>query len=298
MVVESSENVSNIERKRFIDEYLTIDCSERCFRLRKGNPITRSKNKNNFSFGCRLLLLLLSLLLSLLLLWLWPPVYIGLQMVLNAAGNISSKLSLGLLNFVLAVTSGWALKHYSIGKFALAAYGLCFGHSVFCILRYTHPNPGQLHRRICEHSIRYAPVVFVTLIIGQLQSISGHKMKLSGGLNWPFVVLGLYAGIVFLATARIYLADKSAAGRLAAQLERYNHGLCVLWNIFCLWQIAVVEEYWWSLGLALLVLLNHFVLWRLTLHFNISTLEVDTVGMCFSLLFAINATQELIEDSR
>lgn len=218
-------------------------------------------------------------------------------MALNASGNISSKLSLGLLNYVLAVTSGWALKHYSIGRYATAAYGLCFAHSVFCILRYTHPNPGQLHRRICEHSIRYAPVIFVTLIIGQLQSISG-ELKLSAGLNWPFVVVGLYAGIVALATGRIFLTDKSPAGRLAAQLERYNHGLCVLWNIFCLWQIAVVEEYWWSLGLALLVLLNHFVLWRLTLNFNISTPEVDTVGMCFSLIFAINATQELIEDIR
>ncbi|KAH8398036.1 hypothetical protein KR222_010920 [Zaprionus bogoriensis] len=216
---------------------------------------------------------------------------------MNAAAghSSSSKLALGLLNFVLAVSSGWALKHYSSGTYTLAAYGLFFAHSVFCILRYTHPNPGQLHRCICEQSLRYAPTIFVTLIVGQLQSIAkaAGDSDSDSQLQWRSIVLGLYAGIFTVGALRCCLSEKSALGQLLARLAHWNRSLCVLWNIYCLWQVAVVDEYWWSLGLALLVLLNHFVLWRLTQHFNISLLEVDTVGMCFTLIFAINATQEL-----
>jgi len=218
-------------------------------------------------------------------------------MALNAAGNISCKLSLGLLNFVLAVSSGWALKHYSIDRHALAGYGLLFAHSVFCILRYTHPNPGQVQRRICEQSLRYSPAIFVTLIIAQMQSIVGD-IKLIGGVNWRCVVLVLYAGMLLLAVVRWSLNEKTTLAQMLGKMERINHTLCVLWNMYCLWRIATVDEYWWSLGLGLLVMLNHFVLWRLTLRFNITTLEVDTVGMCFAVIFAINASQELIENTR
>ncbi|KAM8720348.1 hypothetical protein ACLKA7_006399 [Drosophila subpalustris] len=218
-------------------------------------------------------------------------------MAFNASGNISSKLSLGLLNFILAVSSGWALKHYSLDRHGLAGYGLLFAHSVLCILRYTHPNPGQVQRHICEQSLRYSPAIFVTLIIGQMQSIIGD-IKLIGGINWRCVVLGLYAGVFLLTAIRRCLNEKSTLGQVLAKLERASHTLCVVWNMYCLWRIAVVDEYWWSLGLALLVMLNHFVLWRLTLRFNITTLEVDTVGMCFSVIFAINASQELVEETR
>ncbi|KAH8387219.1 hypothetical protein KR093_005634 [Drosophila rubida] len=217
-------------------------------------------------------------------------------MASNAVGTGSSKLSLGLLNFILAVIAGWALKHYSIDRHALAGYGLFFGHSVFCILRYTHPNPGQVQRRICEESLRYSPAIFVTLIIGQMQSISG-ELKFVAGLKWCHIALALYGGILLLSGIRSCLSEKSSAGQLLARLVSLNHTLCVLWNIYCLWRVSILDDYWWSLGLALLVLLNRFVLWRLTLRFNISRLEVDTVGMCFSLIFAINASQELIENS-
>jgi len=76
---------------------------------------------------------------------------------------------------------------------------------------------------------------------------------------------------------------------------RRTIGLCVLWNVQCLYRIAMVDEHWWSLGLALLVLLNHFILWRLPLHYNITQLEVATVGMCFSTIFALNAIQEQLD---
>ncbi|XP_062140161.1 uncharacterized protein LOC133848555 [Drosophila sulfurigaster albostrigata] len=218
-------------------------------------------------------------------------------MASNAAGTVSSKLSLGLLNFILAVISGWALKHYSIERHALAGYGLFFAHSVLCILRYTHPNPGQVQRRICEQSLRYSPAIFITLIIGQMQSISGELEFFAGIAKWRHIVLTLYGGVLLLSGIRRCLSEKSSLGQLLGKLLRLNHTVCVLWNIYCLWRIAMLDEHWWSLGLALLVLLNHFVLWRLSLRFNISTLEVDTVGMCFSLIFAINASQELIENT-
>ncbi|EDV95265.1 uncharacterized protein LOC6569446 [Drosophila grimshawi] len=217
-------------------------------------------------------------------------------MALSAGGCFTSKLALGLLNFILAVCSGWALKHYSNGRHGLAAYGLIFAHSVFCILRYTHPNPGNVQRCICEQSLRYAPVIFVTLIIGQLQGIVGD-IQLGVGINWCFIVLALYTSILTLISLRRCLNEKSTLAVILSRLERFNLTMCVLWNVYCLWRIAIIEEHSWSLGLAMLVLLNHFVLWRLTLHFNITALEVETVGMCFSVIFAINATQELIEET-
>ncbi|XP_023165696.2 uncharacterized protein LOC111595956 [Drosophila hydei] len=219
-------------------------------------------------------------------------------MAVSATGSLSSKLSLGLLNFVLAVSSGWALKHYSIGRYALAAYGLFFTHSVFCILHCTHPNPGQVQRRVCEQSLRYAPVIFVTLIAGQLLSITGNNHLIAGSCSWRPIVFSLYISALTLASVRCCLNEKSTLAALLARLERLNLTLCVLWNVFCLWHIAIADEFWWSIGLALLILLNHFVLWRLTLRYNISALEVETVGMCFSVIFAINATQELVESSR
>ncbi|XP_064556743.1 uncharacterized protein LOC135441174 [Drosophila montana] len=219
-------------------------------------------------------------------------------MALSAISSLSSKLSLGLLNFILAVSSGWALKHYSIGRHALVAYGLFFAHSVFCILRYTHPNPGQVQRRICDQSLRYAPVIFVTLIVGQLQSISDANQPSAGSSSWRYVVLILYASILTLASVRSCLSERSTLATVLVKLERFNLTVCVLWNVYCLWRIAIFDEYWWSLGLALLVLLNNFVLWRLTLRYNITALEVETVGMCFSVIFAINATQELLDGSR
>ncbi|KAH8300621.1 hypothetical protein KR044_004274 [Drosophila immigrans] len=225
-------------------------------------------------------------------------------MAANAAGTVSSKLSLGLLNFILAVIAGWALKHYSLDRHALAAYGLFFAHSVFCILRYTHPNPGQVQRRLCEQSLRFSPAIFVTLIVGQMLNASGAEQQLMNslfaGLKWSHIAVTLYGGVLLLSCIRRCLGEQPRSrrlGQLLTKLVHLNHTLCVLWNIFCLWRIAFLDDYWWSLGLALLVLLNHFVLWRLSLRFNISTLEVDTVGMCFSIIFAINASQELIENT-
>ncbi|XP_017871447.1 PREDICTED: uncharacterized protein LOC108619395 [Drosophila arizonae] len=220
-------------------------------------------------------------------------------MAVSAIGSLSSKLSLGLLNFVLVVSSGWALKHYSIGRYALAAYGLLFAHSLFCILHCTHPNPGQVQRRICELSLRYSPVIFVTLIVGQLQSFFvGPQPIFAGSSSWHPIVFSLYISLLALVSVRSCLNEKSKLATVLARLERLNLALCVLWNVFCLWHIAIADEFWWSLGLALLVLLNHFVLWRLTLRYNISPLEVGTVGMCFSVIFGINAAQEMIESRR
>ncbi|ALC49273.1 CG13014 [Drosophila busckii] len=215
-----------------------------------------------------------------------------------SVGGNGSRLSLGLLHFILLVCSGWALKHYSNGRLGLAAYGLYFAHSIICTLRHTHPHPGQLQRRLCAISGRYAPVLFVTLIVGQLQRLAGKDMQLGADLSWRVVVLALYGSLLGFACIKSCLREKSKLASLLTRLERCNLTLCVLWNVYCLWHIAIIEEYWWSLGLAMLVLLNHFVLWRLTMSFNISASEIDTVGMCFSVIFAINATQELLEQTR
>lgn len=84
----------------------------------------------------------------------------------------SNRLAVCLIHFVLAVTSGWGLKR-STGRQAMAAFGIFFGHSLLCLLRHTHPNPGHLQRLLCDKSRRYSSVLFVTLIVGELQVSSG-----------------------------------------------------------------------------------------------------------------------------
>ncbi|XP_068159021.1 uncharacterized protein [Drosophila tropicalis] len=224
-------------------------------------------------------------------------------MTVTAGGGVpsmSSKLSVCLLHFVLAVISGWALKQ-SNGRYALAAYGLFFGHAVLCILRHTHPNPGQVQRVVCDHSRRFAPVIFITLIIGELQEIIMRNGRHGSGdwpvaADWPYIVIGLYANLLIVMTLKCFFGNANQSSLV--RLEAASLGLCVVWNIYGLWHLAISEENeygHWSLGMAIQVLLNHFVLWRLALHFNITQLEVSTVGMCFSVIFALNACQELID---
>ncbi|EDV34737.1 uncharacterized protein Dana_GF20793 [Drosophila ananassae] len=209
----------------------------------------------------------------------------------------SNRLAVCLIHFVLAVTSGWGLKR-STGRQAMAAFGIFFGHSLLCLLRHTHPNPGHLQRLLCDKSRRYSSVLFVTLIVGELQAINPTtKIGEFFGADWDRLAFGLWTGTLALAIGSLWTAGNrgSSIGAGFVKLDAAHLGLCVLWNVYCLWHIAVVDEHWWSLGLALLVLLNHFVLWRLPLHFNISQLEVATIGMCFTTIFALNAIQEQLE---
>ncbi|XP_001354673.3 uncharacterized protein [Drosophila pseudoobscura] len=209
----------------------------------------------------------------------------------------SSKLSLCLIHFVLAISSGLGLKH-SIGRYAQAAFGIFFGHSLLCLLRHTHPNPGTVQRLICDKSRRYASVLFITLIIGELQHLNSRlQLGTIAGADWQWISVMLWSTTLTLAISNQCLGGRSALGAKIVQLDAANLGLCVVWNIYCLWHIAIVDEFWWSLGLALLVLMNHFVLWRLPLQFKITQLEVGTVGMCFSVIFAINAIQEQLDAS-
>ncbi|KAH8420091.1 hypothetical protein KR009_005671 [Drosophila setifemur] len=209
----------------------------------------------------------------------------------------SSRLAVCLIHFVLAITSGLGLKQ-STGRQALAAFGIFFGHSLLCLLRHTHPNPGSLQRLLCDKSRRYSSVLFVTLIVGELQAINpSTKIGDFFGADWDRLAFGLWTGTLALGIGSFWFGSNrgSSVGAGFIKLDAAHLGLCVLWNVYCLWHIAIREEHWWSLGLALLVLLNHFVLWRLPLHFNISQLEVATVGMCFTTMFALNAIQEQLD---
>ncbi|KAH8259082.1 hypothetical protein KR038_012157 [Drosophila bunnanda] len=224
---------------------------------------------------------------------------------LPASGG-SSRLALCLIHFVLAVSSGWGLKQ-STGRQAMAAFGIYFGHSLLCLLRHTHPNPGTLQRLVCDKSRRYSSVLFVTLVVGELQALNpATRLGDFFGADWERLAFGLWSGALALAVASLWLGggssnnssssrSSSPLGAAFVKLDAAQLGLCVLWNVHCLWRIAVVDEHWWSLGLALLVLLNHFILWRLPLHYNITQLEVATVGMCFSAIFALNAIQEQVD---
>ncbi|XP_030379227.1 uncharacterized protein LOC115627631 [Scaptodrosophila lebanonensis] len=207
--------------------------------------------------------------------------------------GISSKLSLCLLYFILAVISGWALKHNS-STLAGYAYGLYLAHSLVCILRQTHPNPGIVQRTVCEQSHRYAPVAFITLIVGELLAIRRTTIEL--GANWAVVGIGFAASLFLLAIIKCFIGFNFNTNSKSTLAQNVCLNLCVLWNAYCLCRIAFVEDqFYWALGLAMLVLLNHFVLIRLTLYFNITHQEIGTVGMCFSTIFAINAIQELAE---
>ncbi|XP_017051915.1 LOW QUALITY PROTEIN: uncharacterized protein LOC108095346 [Drosophila ficusphila] len=210
-----------------------------------------------------------------------------------SAGGGSSRLALCLIHFVLAIISGWGLKR-STGSKALAAFGIYFGHSLLCLLRHTHPNPGAVQRLLCDKSRRYSSVLFVTLVVGELQAVNpATRMGDFFGADWDRLAFGLWSGVLALAVTSLWFGDsRSSLGATFVRLDAAQLGLCVLWNVHCLWRIAVVDEHWWALGLASLVLLNHFVLWRLPLHYNITQLEVATVGMCFSTIFALNAIQE------
>ncbi|EDV46382.1 uncharacterized protein LOC6549669 [Drosophila erecta] len=208
----------------------------------------------------------------------------------------TSRLALCLIHFVLAVISGCGLKR-STGSKAIAAFGIYFGHSLLCLLRHTHPNPGAVQRLLCDKSRRYSCVLFVTLVVGELQTVNpATRMGDFFGADWERLAFGLWSAVLALAVTSLWFgSSRSPLGATFIKLDAAQLGFCVLWNVHCLWRIAIVDEHWWSLGLALLVLLNHFVLWRLPLHYNISQLEVATVGMCFSTIFALNAIQEQLD---
>jgi len=212
----------------------------------------------------------------------------------------SSRLALCLIHFVLAIISGWGLKR-STGRQAMAAFGIYFGHSLLCLLRHTHPNPGAVQRLLCDKSRRYSCVLFVTLVVGELQTVNpATRMGDFFGADWERLAFGLWSCVLALAVTSLWFGGsgggtRSSLGATFIKLDAAQLGLCVLWNVLCLYRIAMVDEHWWSLGLALLVLLNHFILWRLPLHYNITQLEVATVGMCFSTIFALNAIQEQLD---
>jgi len=137
--------------------------------------------------------------------------------------------------------------------------------------------------------------------VGELQTVNpATRMGDFFGADWERLAFGLWSCVLALAVTSLWFGGsgggtRSSLGATFIKLDAAQLGLCVLWNVQCLYRIAMVDEHWWSLGLALLVLLNHFILWRLPLHYNITQLEVATVGMCFSTIFALNAIQEQLD---
>lgn len=190
--------------------------------------------------------------------------------------DFNSNLSLTASHFALTVISGWAIKNVDIkSTYSMIYFILTCFYGVFGLIRYTKPGKHHTNKSLCY-------CIFVQIL----------------GLGiYTFDILSiahLYNRILFIITIMMPVIVGITQFLQYKKLKVYAVYGTVLWVIYVLSYVSMkFDECYWLIGTIMLLIINYFILFKISILFCISYLELCSVGFCFFNIFALNSINEI-----
>ncbi|XP_052861671.1 uncharacterized protein LOC128268582 [Anopheles cruzii] len=199
-----------------------------------------------------------------------------------------SALATCFAHFLLAIVTGWSLKHIAStdsAPFVLLMLMLLLAYCLLGILRFTHPQPHPILRKMydrCALLVKVCSLPFLNIQLFPQQQPSGFHVSVLTNhhyLTTAFLGSALIAflvGCVFSELSKRHLADYVATGML-------------LFNAVALAIISTLTTNYWGIGIVLSSVTKHFTLQRLADHFSVPFIDLYTYGLIFYEIFTVNA---------
>lgn len=189
--------------------------------------------------------------------------------------NGTQNYATGLAHIALCGATGWALHaiDYEKSPFAYGCFAFLLGHGLLGVLRHTHP-----------HVLKHVEQIYrYTRLLVQTTPIALITTQLSLNLNEPIEYAYAHAATAFLPT----ICE-------LALPEHNDHAVDVvmLGNVASLSYLAVMNEKYWAMGLAVLSTLNHFCYKPISERYDVPKTDLLIYGLGFFTVFAVNCLTE------
>jgi len=187
----------------------------------------------------------------------------GSSKMLQISNNIHYATGLGHL--ALIGVSGWAIHemHFEQSPLSLCCFTFMIGHSLLGVLRYTHPS-------VSECVVR---TYHITTLLAQTLPLLCITTQLC--LNLRLFLKYIYVQIIFALLPTIWELSNQHRYR------DYTLNVIVMMNALLLAYAGIYIEKFWSVGLAVLSILNHFSLKHICSRYDVPRTDLFIVGLAF-----------------
>lgn len=164
--------------------------------------------------------------------------------------------------------------HFEQSPLSLCCFTFMIGHSLLGVLRFTHPSVSECVMKTYNITTLLAQTLPLLLVTTQLC------------INLHLFLKYIYIQILFALLPIVW--DLSNLHRY----RDYTVNAIVMMNAVLLFYTGVYAEKYWSPGLAILSLMNHFSVKHICGRYNVPRADVVIVGLAFFTVFAVNSLNE------
>lgn len=200
-------------------------------------------------------------------------------------GNGSSKVlqipnkinyGTGLGHIALCGVSGWAIHQMQFDQspLSLCCFTFMIGHSLLGAMRYTHPSVSECVVKTYHITTLLAQTLPLLLVTTQM-----------------FINLRLLSNYIYI---QVLFALLPTICDFSNQPRYRDHtiNVIVVGNALVLVYAGICREKFWSTGLAVLSVLNHFSLKPICSRYDVPRTDLFIVGLGFFIVFAVNCLNE------
>lgn len=164
--------------------------------------------------------------------------------------------------------------HFEQSPLTLCCFTFMIGHSLLGVLRFTHPSVSDCIMKTYNTTTLLAQTLPLLLVTTQLC------------VNVRLFLKYIYIQLIFALLPTV--CDLSNQHRY----RDYSLNTIVLVNALLLGYTGIYTEKFWSTGLAVLSVLNHFSVKLLCGRYNVPRTDLLIVGLAFFTVFAVNCLNE------
>ncbi len=193
---------------------------------------------------------------------------------LHISNNINYGTGMGHL--ALCVVSGWAIHQMQFDQspLSLCCFTFLIGHSLLGVLRFTHPSVSECIMKSYQMTTLLAQTLPLLLVTTQLC------------INVRLFMKYIYIQILFALLPTV--CDLSNKYRY----RDYTLNIIVMVDALLLGYAGFYKEKFWSTGLAVLSVLNHFSVKHICGWYSVPRTDLVVVGLAFFTIFAVNCLNE------
>lgn len=195
------------------------------------------------------------------------------------------------MNHIAVRNENYSLQERQIGSCFILANGLYLFlilHGLLGIIRFGHPQLANTSlRSIYEISFNLVRIVPVPLV--SIQALQTFSKSTPDGSALYRILNHEYLLFFLIFTVILTLLNELYRGYAIIKL------VVLLSNIGILFSIGLSSESYWTMFMAVLVIMNNFCLDMLSRRYSISLIEIFLVGLCFFAVFALNSLIDLVE---
>ncbi|XP_037940535.1 uncharacterized protein LOC119673342 [Teleopsis dalmanni] len=185
------------------------------------------------------------------------------------------------LHLLLIISSAWALKNVTkVAHLSVAVFTILLIYSILSIIRYSHP--AEVCRKSWKQISVYGQIFMLMFILLDI-------LKFCKTLHKFWICSTGY--IMILMAAIFTLQIKVAYLRVLYNISKH---VAVIWMCVVLAVVGYKHmETYWTFGLMVLIVLNHFMFNKLSLVYDITDIEITTIWLSFFIYFAQNVVNEV-----